>query len=147
VLYGYDHSDAEVFLGRDFGTSKNYSENTASIIDEEIKSLIDNGYATALSILRAHMDKLVFVAEYLIKHESMDGDQFARAMQDGATEEDVLALAREKKEKSAEENKTAAAELKKKEEEEKVEAQTAEAVSDDTPSDDPPPSGDDIFRF
>jgi cell division protease FtsH len=147
VLYGSDHSDAEVFLGRDFGTSKNYSENTASIIDEEIKSLIDNGYATALSILRAHMDKLVFVAEYLIKHESMDGDQFARAMQEGATEEDVLALAREKKEKSAEENKTAAAELKKKEEEEKVEAQTAEAVSDDTPSDDPPPSGDDIFRF
>ena len=148
VLYGSDHSDAEVFLGRDFGAGKNYSENTAALIDEEIKSLVDNGYETALTILREHMDKLVFVSEYLIKHESMDGDQFARAMQDGVTEEEVLALAREKKQRSAEENKTAAAENKKKEEAARVEAEKSDGSdAGDPPADGNAPSGDDIFRF
>ncbi|MBQ7336184.1 MAG: ATP-dependent zinc metalloprotease FtsH [Clostridia bacterium] len=102
VLYGSGHS--EVFLGRDYGSSKDYSEQTAAAIDEEIQRLVKDSYAEAKKILSEHIDKLHFVAQYLLKHESMDGEQFAAAMKDGATEEDLLAIAEEKAEKSRRDN-------------------------------------------
>ena len=102
VLYGSGHS--EVFLGRDYGTGKEYSEQTASVIDEEIQRIVKECYADAKQILSEHIDKLHFVAEYLLSHETMDGDQFVAAMQDGATVEQLEAIAAEKAEKSRRDN-------------------------------------------
>ena len=102
VLYGSGHS--EVFLGRDYGTGKEYSEQTAAAIDEEIQRIIKQCYADAKLILSEHIDKLHFVAEYLLGHETMDGDQFKAAMQDGATVEQLEAIAAEKAEKSRRDN-------------------------------------------
>ena len=102
VLYGSGHS--EVFLGRDYGTGKEYSEQTASVIDEEIQRIIKECYADAKQILSEHIDKLHFVAQYLLTHETMDGDQFAAAMKDGATVEQLEAIAAEKAEKSRRDN-------------------------------------------
>ena len=102
VLYGSEH--AEVFLGRDYGSSTDYSQQTAAEIDGEIRRIIAECYAEAKQILSEHIDKLHFVAQYLLKHESMDGDQFAAAMKEGATEADLDAIAEEKAEKSRRDN-------------------------------------------
>ena len=66
----------EVFLGRDFAQAKEYSEETAGIIDEEVKRIIDNGYRMATEILRANVDKLHKVAGVLLEKEKIDGDEF-----------------------------------------------------------------------
>ena len=66
----------EVFLGRDFAQAKEYSEETAGIIDEEVKSIIDAAYKKAESILREHIDKLHRVAEVLLEKEKIDGEEF-----------------------------------------------------------------------
>jgi len=67
----------EVFLGRDFAQSKEYSEETAKIVDEETKNIIDTAYNTAEEILRANIDKLHRVAEILLEKEKIDGEEFA----------------------------------------------------------------------
>ena len=121
VLYGSGHS--EVFLGRDYGTGKDYSEVTAATIDAEIQRIIAECYEDAKKILSEHIDKLHFVAQYLLKHESMDGDQFEAAMKDGATEEDLDAIAAEKAEKSRLANEERAARQKAEEEAKKAAAQ------------------------
>ena len=69
-------SQEEVFLGRDFAQAKEYSEETAAIIDEEIKKIIDNGYKRAEDILRANIDKLHAIAGVLLEKEKIDGDEF-----------------------------------------------------------------------
>ena len=66
----------EVFLGRDFAAQKEYSEETAAIIDEEVKSIIDFAYRKAAEILQAHMDKLTAVANVLLEKEKIDGEEF-----------------------------------------------------------------------
>ncbi len=66
----------EVFLGRDFAQSKEYSEETAAIIDEEVKSIIDYAYKTAAEILNANMEKLHVVAGILLEKEKIDGEEF-----------------------------------------------------------------------
>jgi len=66
----------EVFLGRDFAQSKEYSEETAAIVDEEVKRIIDNAYKTAEQILQAHIDKLHAVAGVLLEKEKIDGEEF-----------------------------------------------------------------------
>ncbi len=104
VLYGNEHSSSEVFLGRDYGSGKNYSEETAAAIDAEIQRIIGGEYENAKKLLSDHIDKLHFVAGYLLTHESMDGDQFAAAMEDGATVEGLEAIAAEKAEKSRRDN-------------------------------------------
>ncbi len=109
VLLGGDHSDAEVFLGRDFSAGKNFSEETAALIDKEVKRFVDEGYALAKKLLTENMDKLHFVADYLTKYEAMDGDQFAYAMEHAdATDEDLNAILANRKKKSEEENRVAA---------------------------------------
>ena len=104
VLYGSEHSASEVFLGRDFSSGKNYSEKTAAIIDEEIRALIGEAYTKCTEILTEHLDKLHFVAAFLLKNEIMDGDQFKAAMEGDPTIEELEALAEEKKQKSREDN-------------------------------------------
>ena len=66
----------EVFLGRDFAQSKEYSEETANIIDEEVKSIIDFAYKKAAEILQSNMDKLNTVANILLEKEKIDGEEF-----------------------------------------------------------------------
>ena len=69
-------SQDEVFLGRDFAQEKSYSEETAGIIDEEIKNIIDHAYEEAKSILSKNRDKLDKVAAVLIEKEKITGDEF-----------------------------------------------------------------------
>ena len=69
-------SQEEVFLGRDFASQKEYSEETAGLIDEEVKSIIDFAYKKAQEILQGHMDKLTAVANVLLEKEKIDGEEF-----------------------------------------------------------------------
>ncbi len=78
VLYGGD-SD-EVFLGRDYGHTHQYSEATANLIDSEVKRIITQAYNECERILTEHNDQLVKVAEYLIEHEKLNGDEFEALM-------------------------------------------------------------------
>ena len=71
----YSASD-EVFLGNDYHTRKNYSEEVAAEIDEEIRRIIEESYAQAERILTENMDKLREVAEALLEVETLDGEQF-----------------------------------------------------------------------
>lgn len=80
IMFGTSDSN-EVFLGRDFGHTRNYSEEVASRIDTEITNIIHNAYAATKEKLSNHMDKLETVANYLIEHEKMDGDTFKAMMQ------------------------------------------------------------------
>ena len=105
ILYGNEHSSDEVFLGRDFSSSRNYSEKTAAGIDDEIRSIVNDAHNQCREILTAHMDKLNFVAGFLLKNETMDADQFKAAMEnDALTYEDLEQMAEEKKRKSREDN-------------------------------------------
>ena len=72
----------EVFLGRDLAQSKEYSEETARVIDEEVKSIIDTAYKTAEEILRRNIDKLHAVAGVLLEKEKIDGDEFEAIFND-----------------------------------------------------------------
>ena len=69
-------SQEEVFLGRDIAQSKEYSEETAGIIDEEVKKIIDNGYNQAAQILKANIEKLHGVASVLLEKEKITGEEF-----------------------------------------------------------------------
>ncbi len=70
-------SDQEqVFLGRDFAQEKTYSEETAGIIDEEMKKIIDNCYKTATQILQNNVQKLHAVAQVLLEKEKISGEEF-----------------------------------------------------------------------
>ena len=69
-------SQEEVFLGRDFGHTKEYSEETASIIDEETKRIVDTGYNRAKKILSDNVDKLHQVAGILLEKEKINSDEF-----------------------------------------------------------------------
>ena len=71
-------NEEEVFLGRDFSHGKGYSEETAGIIDEEVKAIIDNAYKTAERILTENIDKLHAVAGVLLEKEKIDGEEFDR---------------------------------------------------------------------
>ena len=70
----------EVFLGRDYGQTRNYSENIASSIDAEINSIITGAYKRCEGILTTDIDKLHAVAQYLIEHEKMNGETFKSIM-------------------------------------------------------------------
>ena len=72
----YDSSEHSIFIGRDFGQTKSYSEETASIIDEEVKDIFDRASARCEQILSEHADQLRAIAEYLLEHETMEGEEF-----------------------------------------------------------------------
>ena len=79
VVYGNDQN--EVFLGRDLGSSKDYSDRVAGEIDDEVRSIIEKAYQQATAILNAHMDQLHQLAKYLIIHEKIERDDFETLMQ------------------------------------------------------------------
>ncbi|NLB16119.1 MAG: ATP-dependent zinc metalloprotease FtsH [Clostridiales bacterium] len=82
VVYGSEHTNDEVFLGRDLNTARNYSEETAALIDAEIKRIITDAYETARRILIENDDKLEYISAFLMKNELMVEEQFRRAMED-----------------------------------------------------------------
>ena len=104
VLYGSGHSDTEVFLGRDFNTTKNYSEKIAAEIDDEIRSIIENAHTECKKILTEHIDKLHLIAGYLLRSEFMDGDMFRAAMENDLTFEEIDEILKTKERRSQEEN-------------------------------------------
>ncbi len=128
IVYGTGHE--EVFLGKDFGSTKNYSEKVAAEIDEEIKAIVNAAYDKAVRILSEHMDKVEFVANFLIGHEVMDEDQFAAAMNGNPTVEELEAITDAKKDKSREENTKREKELEEKAKKEA--AEKAQINMDDT---------------
>ena len=72
----YDSSEHSIFIGRDFGQTKSYSEETAAIIDEEVKRIFDKAAELCEKILTEHADQLRGLAEYLLVHETMEADEF-----------------------------------------------------------------------
>ena len=80
VVYGQDQG--EVFLGMDINRSRNYSEEVAAEIDEEIRRIIEEAYARAREILEAHRDQLEVVAQYLMEHEKV-GEFGFKALMEG----------------------------------------------------------------
>ena len=73
--------DGEVFIGRDYQSTKSYSEQVAGTIDQEVKALIDRAYAQCLDILKKDSDKLQALVDYLLANESITGEQFANLME------------------------------------------------------------------
>ena len=80
VMFG--GGEGEVFLGRDFAQTKDYSEETAALIDEEVKRIVQTAYEKAVKILTEHVDKLHAVAGVLMEKEKIEGEEFDRIFQD-----------------------------------------------------------------
>ena len=121
IHFGSSHGSDEVFLGRDFSSTPSYSESTAAKIDAEIKKIVTEAYNLAYSTIEKYREKLDFITEFLLKYEIMDDEQFALAMTEGATMEQVENLVTEKKRRSEEENRRRA---------EKLEAERQQALEE-----------------
>ncbi len=78
----FGSSNHEVFLGKDYNQTRNFSENTASLIDEEMDDIIRNAYSRTEKILTEHIDKLELIAQVLMKKEKIDGKEF-KSLMDG----------------------------------------------------------------
>ncbi|NLP48019.1 MAG: ATP-dependent zinc metalloprotease FtsH [Clostridiales bacterium] len=76
----------QVFLGRDYGSTRNYSEEVASAIDEEVQTFITDAYDKTMEILTRNRDKLEKVAQKLLEVEKIDAEQFKELMQEEAEE-------------------------------------------------------------
>ena len=79
IQYG---SSDEVFLGRDFGHTQDYSESTAALIDDEVKNIVESAYADCEKILKEHRHQLDELADYLLEYEKIDGESFDKLMKD-----------------------------------------------------------------
>ena len=134
VCLAGEHSDDEVFLGRDFNNDKNYSEETAAKIDREIKKIIDHAYEQAEALLRANIDKLHAIAAYLLKYEVMDAELFCAIMDDNATMEQLEAMRAEKERATREANEKAAAEAAARAREELIRTDPYRETGNDAPT-------------
>lgn len=82
----FDSGSDEVFIGKSMGHTRPYSEQTAAVMDEEIRAIVDSAYEQAKEILRAKEVQLNAVAEYLLAHETMGSEEFERIFQGNVTE-------------------------------------------------------------
>lgn len=105
----YSSSD-EVFLGKDFSTRKNYSEEMAKEIDEEIRSIIETGFDRAESLLSTNVDKLHLVAGVLLELETLDAAQFEALVSGEKTPEQLISDTKEQEKNTEEANAKEAAE-------------------------------------
>ncbi len=87
VVYGSDND--EVFLGKDYGHTRNYSEAVAAQIDDEVREIIETAYKDCSELLKANIDKLHLLAKYLLKFEKIDGPDFEKLMRGEITEADI----------------------------------------------------------
>ncbi len=76
----FGSGETEVFLGKDYGTVRNYSEEIAKNIDEEIRSIVTTGYKRCEAILNENIEKLHVLADYLVANEKIDGEDFVKLM-------------------------------------------------------------------
>jgi len=79
----FDDSSRSVFIGRDFSQTKSYSEKTAAAIDDEVKAIFDSANDIAEEIINENRELLIATAEYLLVHESMDGEEFKAFCENG----------------------------------------------------------------
>jgi len=87
------HKEELIFLGREIGEQKNYSEKVAEMIDDEVHGLIDRAHKTAVGILEQYRDKLDLIAMTLVKEETIEGDEFERllvGLQDGQNGQEAV---------------------------------------------------------
>ncbi len=84
ITFGSGHN--EVFLGKDYGTVRNYSEEIAKDIDEEVRAIISKAYCRCEQLLNEHRNKLDQLAAYLIENEKIDGEAFAAMMREESPE-------------------------------------------------------------
>ena len=85
----YGHDQGEVFLGRELNSTRNYSEEVAAEIDEEMRKLINEGYCKAEEIIKTHIDQLHLLAKYLMKFEKINDVEFEKLMK-GEIDESIL---------------------------------------------------------
>ena len=90
----YDTSGHSIFIGRDFGQTKSYSEETAAIIDEEVKALFDQAADRCEQILNEHADQLRALAEYLLVHETIEAEEFNYFFEHGEFMPEVIKAGR-----------------------------------------------------
>jgi len=102
IVFGSGHD--EVFLGKDFSSARNFSEKIASQIDDEIHSIISEGYSTAEKIITEHTEEMHFIAEYLVANEVMDSDQFLAVFEEDRSFEKLDAIRDNKVKRSEEAN-------------------------------------------
>lgn len=84
----YDDGNGEVFLGKDYGHVKNYSEQTSAKIDAEVEEIMRTAYDKTVQILKEHYDKLELVAETLIEKEKLLGEEFESLLVNGCIKND-----------------------------------------------------------
>lgn len=101
VVYG--RGEHEVFLGRDYGSTPDYSDRVAGEIDEEIRSIVEDAMSKCESLLKEHMDKLHMIAKYLMKYEKIDGIDFDKLMKGEITVSDDEPVQSEESDSSTEE--------------------------------------------
>ncbi|NLP17508.1 MAG: ATP-dependent metallopeptidase FtsH/Yme1/Tma family protein [Firmicutes bacterium] len=103
----FGHKQEQVFLGRDIARDRNYSEEVASAIDQEVRSIIDDCYAQATSLLKENMDKLELLAQTLLERETLEAEELKQllttmdvgALEAGAKAEDETAAIPDKEPK------------------------------------------------
>lgn len=156
ITFGSGHS--EVFLGKEFGENRNYSEEVAALIDSEIHAIIAEAYELAEKLLRENIDKMHFIADFLVKNETMDEVQFAALMDGNPTMEELEAMMDAKRQKSIAENeekarideieaqKKAEEAAKKKEEEARKKASEEASKQAQRPTESIFPGFDDLFE-
>jgi cell division protease FtsH len=88
-IVSYDEG-GEVFIGRDFGHSKNYSEKTAAIIDDAVTELLNKQYGVAKKLLKKYMIQLEAIAKALIEQETLDGEEFDRIYTEASASAGIL---------------------------------------------------------
>ena len=82
-------SDDEVFIGGSYGKTKSYSEKVAGTIDDEVKALMDAAYEHCTRILSGNLEQLNRVADFLVEHENMSGEQFTDCMEGRTIDENA----------------------------------------------------------
>ncbi len=137
----YSSSD-EVFLGKDFSTRKNYSEEMASEIDEEIRTIIEDAYTSAEKLLTENIDKLHTIAKTLLEVETLDGDQFEALFTGTKTSQQLIEEVHHM-ERALEEANALEAAMEPEEEdlEDEEESETVADDDDETTNDDISPEG------
>jgi cell division protease FtsH len=83
-MVGYGDDSEPIFLGRDMAQTRAYSEETAKLIDSEVKHLVDTGYNTAKELISKNREALDAIAKALLEYESLDGTQIRELMETGS---------------------------------------------------------------
>jgi cell division protease FtsH len=78
----YGKREEMIFLGREIGEQRNYSDDVARMIDEEVRAIIDKAYARATEVLTTYQDRLTQLAEALVARETIEADEFAAMFAD-----------------------------------------------------------------